>query len=536
MDMVNWEGEFTMPEFITCFSKNLPVLIRTLSGLMGVDDLHIVGGDEIYWIYDIQRQKRVVASMRDKDKYCTIPIEHPAKFHVFVYVGNARQLQHILNLIYEHRKQNVYIECENNDKMHFQVGSESGHFGRFGSMEVLDTYDEKYLLGYPICLNKINARTCGIPVYLDIELTAAVGFVNYPVNCFTSWLSLVNNIVKTFPRAPVTTCQEIIIFPRNPEDSAYEYINPLDNRLSVDAVKSDLKDISKGNTYVIHPPPRLNPSTEIRIVELPAIPKSLPPLPNEINKRINTSLSKSLPPLPETFKNFDKKEKIVDSPKPNSDDELDYEDISLDVCKTDETDFKKPTPTPPKIVNSPKPNLDGEGYKDIDSNVCKTDGTNPKKLPPILPKPPKSPPVKLLPEIMPRSNSRPSSTSSTSPSPNNQQKISVFSKVGENRDVPCRPDSTDIRSYSIADVENLLRELNMDKHIKQFNEKQSSYITECLSRIIFFHCALKHNYKVDGELLSCLDQDLLEKEFNLSRFESLKLTKYFNGWRPSDKK
>ncbi len=37
---------------------------------------------------------------------------------------------------------------------------------------------------------------------------------------------------------------------------------------------------------------------------------------------------------------------------------------------------------------------------------------------------------------------------------------------------------------------------------------------------------------VDGVLFSCLDEKILEEEFELSRFQSLKIAKFIRGWRP----
>ena len=37
---------------------------------------------------------------------------------------------------------------------------------------------------------------------------------------------------------------------------------------------------------------------------------------------------------------------------------------------------------------------------------------------------------------------------------------------------------------------------------------------------------------VDGLLFSCLDEKILQEEFELSKFHSLKIMKYIKGWRP----
>lgn len=47
-----------------------------------------------------------------------------------------------------------FIRAEQNKKMFFQVGSDAGNNARFGVMEIIDTYEEKYLLGHPLCNSK----------------------------------------------------------------------------------------------------------------------------------------------------------------------------------------------------------------------------------------------------------------------------------------------------------------------------------------------------------------------------------------------
>ena len=42
------------------------------------------------------------------------------------------------------------IISEKNASLSFQVGADQGIRAKFGAMEIIDTYDEKYLVGYPV--------------------------------------------------------------------------------------------------------------------------------------------------------------------------------------------------------------------------------------------------------------------------------------------------------------------------------------------------------------------------------------------------
>lgn len=47
MNEIQWLGEYTMEDFVTEFSKRTPVLMKTLTGTLGCDELHIISGDEV---------------------------------------------------------------------------------------------------------------------------------------------------------------------------------------------------------------------------------------------------------------------------------------------------------------------------------------------------------------------------------------------------------------------------------------------------------------------------------------------------------
>ena len=67
----------------------------------------------------------------------------------------------------------------------------------------------------------------------------------------------------------------------------------------------------------------------------------------------------------------------------------------------------------------------------------------------------------------------------------------------------------DLTLLTTADVLQLLHVLNLSHHRKSFSD----------------HC-------VDGTILSSLDESMLQKDLKFNRFESNKIIKFINGWRP----
>ena len=67
----------------------------------------------------------------------------------------------------------------------------------------------------------------------------------------------------------------------------------------------------------------------------------------------------------------------------------------------------------------------------------------------------------------------------------------------------------DISQYSVKQVIEILKELGMDRYIVKFESE-----------------------KIDGEMLMCLDNDILMADFGMNKLHCMKLKKYLEGWRP----
>ncbi|XP_028407267.1 uncharacterized protein LOC114535112 [Dendronephthya gigantea] len=67
----------------------------------------------------------------------------------------------------------------------------------------------------------------------------------------------------------------------------------------------------------------------------------------------------------------------------------------------------------------------------------------------------------------------------------------------------------DISQHSVKQVCEILKELGMDRYIVKFESE-----------------------KIDGEMLMCLDNDILMADFGMNKLHCMKLKKYLEGWRP----
>ena len=74
-------------------------------------------------------------------------------------------------------------------------------------------------------------------------------------------------------------------------------------------------------------------------------------------------------------------------------------------------------------------------------------------------------------------------------------------------DIPTK--RTDISHYTVKDVSEILKELGMDRYIVKFEAEM-----------------------IDGEMLLCLDNDILMSDFGMNKLHCMKLKKYLQGWRP----
>ena len=82
------------------------------------------------------------------------------------------------------------------------------------------------------------------------------------------------------------------------------------------------------------------------------------------------------------------------------------------------------------------------------------------------------------------------------------------SPYGSYADLPLK-----VISMSVEDVTDSLKTLNMSHHVERFQEEA-----------------------IDGELLMSLDEDMLTQEFNFTKYEARKMSKFKDGWRPIGRK
>ena len=68
---------------------------------------------------------------------------------------------------------------------------------------------------------------------------------------------------------------------------------------------------------------------------------------------------------------------------------------------------------------------------------------------------------------------------------------------------------SDVSAYTVKQVSEILKELGMDRYIVKFQSEM-----------------------IDGEMLMCLDDDILMADFGMNKLHCMKLKKYLDGWTP----
>ena len=137
---------------------------------------------------------------------------------------------------------------------------------------------------------------------------------------------------------------------------------------------------------------------------------------------------------------------------------------------------------------------------------------------PVIPPPPPPPPKRDLKENAAANNLTYLDLSNSGEQLETKNDSSSISSQSDEGDVP-RIEITDtddiptkrldISHYSVKQVSEIFKELGMDRYIVKFESEM-----------------------IDGEMLMCLDNDILMADFGMNKLHCMKLKKYLEGWRP----
>lgn len=474
IDHVAWSScEFSMRDFVDTYRSSLPVLCLTRTGYSGCDDdMHQIGAGEVYWVYDMQRQLRLVARSTNYSHYLSIPDDYPLKVHILKSDSNKRDpavpIKEVVDVL-KKSSESVQIMFEDDQKVSFNIGADLGNNAKLGVLEIEDTYEEKYLLCYTVHAGEIYSKTIGIPVYLDITMSSAEGLSKGDAAGFTKWIKAVEDIARSYKSTPVRTCQEIILFTDRPNAGEYEYIKP-------SSFACDLKDSS----LIIEKASNIYYGKPGAIAEPPL------PRPNKISQTANRSQTvkcRKLPPFPRRAQPSLPSIVVAGNLSENN-------NTQPNLAATNTVTPARANKPPISAPQNAKKSIDTrQPSRSVASSNCVDS------------------PAPGLPAGSPQGP--PSSSRSQGPrtyedlSPTSPGSFDVYQSLVE------VPTNIQIETLTIGDVCRCLQLLKLEEYCGIFREKL-----------------------VDGHLLEVIDENILTKEFGFKTFDAKKFLMFKNGWRP----
>lgn len=238
------QEEMSLRRFVEKYSRSLPMILLTTCGYMDVDNMNEVSADQIFWIYDVFCQQRVIAKTEDM-RYLSIPLNYTLKFQRLTrrdtQLGPVRRLDEILGDDVP-GGQRIKLAAGRSILFDFCTDGIGECNAELGVLEVRDVYTEKYLLAYTVNEDEWVSQVIGLPVYLPIRVKVATGLVETGAAvAFQQWKQQQTKMCASFGRQTFTPCKEILLFERPPVDN-YEYINPCKYARSETAEESDSDD------------------------------------------------------------------------------------------------------------------------------------------------------------------------------------------------------------------------------------------------------------------------------------------------------
>lgn len=398
LDLLEFSGaDYKLEKFVDAFRSQLPLIMIVTIGIDSKDDpLHSISTEDMFWIYALKHQRRVLAfeksSGKSTSKYFSIPLDYPHhKFQTVKTLNCGGGSQHKMHREEKETKVVLGQPQSLKDLVEDMKRSPSGHGGQLhftfqnteeiriiregaadrrrqiSTLKYVIEYEQRYLVGHPIVKNEMICQTTMIPVYLDVSVSVATGFRGQDNATFQQWRHLVNEAGFKLPKDTGQVSQAIIEFKDIPDCCDYEYIRPY-NYLKAEVFLSSKPDDndhktsgnSRGNAYEAkydggktYLPPQIPPRNRCVNVRLPPLPtagdKNRPPADKPTATRPRPSI-----PVPKNAIDARTNEARLSAGAVNQtsvaddddDDEEDYETIDETVIDKSTDQPKSDTATP----------------------------------------------------------------------------------------------------------------------------------------------------------------------------------------------
>ncbi|KAI0236298.1 hypothetical protein LSAT2_013122 [Lamellibrachia satsuma] len=264
-------NQFTLREFLDIYSYKLPKIISVQNGYMGKDDLHTFATNEIYWICAVKTQQRIVAK-EEGGYYVSIPVNYPLDVTVYPTNGKVHPATLMEVAAMRNRSRDEFLIILEDDKsVSFSMGADSSTKGNLGLMTVKDVYDEHYLVGYPIAQGQVSLDyMVTVPVYVTITVALATGIKGEGTEGFVTMVDNMNRAITSL-HMNYDINHDIILFPKNITSNEYQYIDPETIVRRAPSKMPGTKRASKENAYVSQPHSVKNTGKERTKSKTPAL-------------------------------------------------------------------------------------------------------------------------------------------------------------------------------------------------------------------------------------------------------------------------
>ncbi|KAL5014335.1 hypothetical protein ScPMuIL_008605 [Solemya velum] len=468
-DFVKDSSSYNVKEFYEMYHGTLPQFVMVVQGYMGEILLETFGTNQVLRIHTVSKQPRIIAKVigdsgKYRNKLLSIPQDFPSKMCVVKSPKKVGKEQTLKDII-ESNKLPVDVKFGSGE---ITIGAQVKVASQLSTLQLIERFEEMYLLGNCVNAGALDARQVAMPLYLpDLQLALITGIKGKSEQAWQTYNAIMEeqvDAVCTFNTNYGN--QDIAVYTTESvnRDTMIAYVEP--------SVYANLHDIF---------PQIKQEDVYSNVDNVPGLYKKTEPiLPNGGNKvpfskvpiksdgiYSNSHITAATPDVTEC----EVKPRPQVAPKPQRPKEP-------DVMLNDSAPPPIPTRSPQTHVS-----LQTEKENVYTNNVPRA------KVSPVLG--PKH--TKMMSNLV-ENEERVIPPVDISLSANSSNRSSQNS------------DQLDIESLAVEDVSHWLHELKLDKYVEIFEE----------------NC-------IDGAILTELNVELLKSEFSFNPIEAIRLMKFVTG-------
>ncbi|ESP02651.1 hypothetical protein LOTGIDRAFT_171851 [Lottia gigantea] len=223
------------PESLTVrgvFERNqysFPVLLQVTQGHHGDIDLDTYSTGHIMRIHTYSKQRRVVAK-DNQGRQFSIPVNYKIKFRLSKNSKKGKECT--LTEIVENNTLPVKVElCTPPPGYSLHIGQNIKNFESFGELNLLETYDETYLLANSIVEGSMDSEVLFVPIYLkSIVVSMICGMEGCSESEYMTFLEHLNRSADAIHFDTHGGNDDIAVYSSSSvsmgSDNVYDYIQP----------------------------------------------------------------------------------------------------------------------------------------------------------------------------------------------------------------------------------------------------------------------------------------------------------------------